>query len=145
MPLYSARDEHWKQRFLRSLKTVREEPLSDPSSTDDGPLRVLFVCSRNRWRSPTAERIWRSHPKLSVRSAGVSPNARRPVTESDLQWAEVVFVMEAKHKARLTASHPRALEHKPIFVLDVPDEYKYMDPALVEELTTSVGSILGLE
>lgn len=106
-------------------------------------LNVLFICSRNQWRSPTAEKVWRNHPALAVRSAGTSSNARHHVSEQDLRWADVVFVMEEKHKSRLMAEFGRVVEHKPVHVLDIPDEYKYMDPALVEELERAVGEILG--
>lgn len=107
--------------------------------------QVLFICSRNQWRSPTAEQVWRRHPALSVRSAGTSPNARRRVSADDIAWASVVMVMEEKHKARLKAEFPRALAGKTIHVLDIPDDYKYMDPELVEQLELSVASLLGLE
>ncbi len=106
---------------------------------------VLFICSRNQWRSPTAEQIWRKHPALSVRSGGTSLNARHPVSENDVSWAQVIFVMEEKHKSRLIAEYRRLLENKPIHVLDIPDEYKYMDAELVELLRESVASILELE
>jgi predicted protein tyrosine phosphatase len=108
-------------------------------------LNVLFICSRNQWRSPTAENVWRKHPALSVRSAGTSPNARHHVTEQDLRWSDTIFVMEEKHKSRLKAEYGRVIEHKTIHVLDIPDEYKFMDPDLVEELERSVGAILGFE
>lgn len=106
---------------------------------------VLFICSRNQWRSPTAEQIWRKHPALSVRSAGTSPNARHPVSVNDLAWAELIFVMEEKHKSRLLAEYRRLVEDKPIHVLDIPDEYRYMDAELVELLRESVAVVLGLE
>jgi predicted protein tyrosine phosphatase len=105
---------------------------------------VLFICSRNQWRSPTAETVWRKHPDISVRSAGTSPSDRRTVSAADIHWADVIVVMEQKHKNRLVAEFTRLLEHKPIHVLDIPDEYKYMDPELVEMLEESVGSYLGL-
>jgi predicted protein tyrosine phosphatase len=108
-------------------------------------MNVLFVCSRNQWRSPTAEQVWRRHPLLNVRSGGTSPNARHPVSESDLIWADVVFAMEEKHKSRLMAAHRALLTGKTIHVLDIPDEFKYMDPDLVEQLRYAVGDILGLE
>ncbi|HUE91646.1 phosphotyrosine protein phosphatase [Pseudomonas sp.] len=105
---------------------------------------VLFICSRNQWRSPTAETVWRKHPDISVRSAGTNPSARRTVSAVDIHWADVIVVMEQKHKNRLVAEFTRLLEHKPIYVLDIPDEYKYMDPELVEMLEESVSSYLGL-
>ena len=108
-------------------------------------MNVLFICSRNQWRSPTAEQLWRRQPGLSVRSAGTSPNARRPVSAADLAWAEVVFVMEEKHKSRLMAGFRRILENKRIVVLDIPDDYRYMDPELVLQLTESVRAALALD
>ena len=105
---------------------------------------VLFVCGRNQWRSPTAEQVWRRHPALAVRSAGTSPSARHPVSLNDLEWAQVIFVMEEKHKSRLLAQFRQTIGNKPIHVLDIPDEYKYIDPELAGQLRQSVGAILGL-
>jgi predicted protein tyrosine phosphatase len=105
---------------------------------------ILFICSRNQWRSPTAEQIWRKHPLLSVRSAGTSPSARRKVSEDDVRWADVIFVMEEKHKSRLVTEFTSLIKNKTIHVLDIPDEYKYMDPELVDQLEQSVGALLDL-
>lgn len=113
-----------------------------PTSTQTN---VLFICSRNQWRSPTAEQVWRKHPALAVRSAGTSPNARHSVSSNDLSWAQVIFVMEEKHKSRLLATFRQIIGNKPIHVLDIPDEYKFMDAELVTLLQESVGSILGIE
>ena len=148
------REKNWKLMYIRATKLARAKQLGieyphkpDPGLEeleDDEPLNLLFVCSRNQWRSPTAEEVWRKHPDLRVRSAGTSPNARRRVTEADLRWAHTVFVMETKHRSRLQAEFPRLLEHKPIHVLDIPDEYQRMDPELVELLRASVAAILGM-
>jgi predicted protein tyrosine phosphatase len=108
-------------------------------------LNVLFVCSRNQWRSPTAEQVWRRHPALSVRSAGTSAQARHRVTERDLLWADAIVVMEATHKARLVDDFGDLVRAKPVHVLGIPDDYRYMDPELVAELERSVGAILGLD
>ena len=105
---------------------------------------VLFICSRNQWRSPTAEQVWRRHPLLSVRSAGTSPNARRKVSADDVKWSSVIMVMEEKHKSRLKAEFSRLLEGRVIHVLDIPDDYKYMDPELVEQVGQSVASLLNI-
>ncbi|MFL6656831.1 MAG: low molecular weight protein tyrosine phosphatase family protein [Massilia sp.] len=103
---------------------------------------VLFICSRNQWRSPTAEQVYRKHPELAVRSAGTSPSARRTVSPDDISWATVILVMEEKHKSRLKATFGRLLEGRAIHVLDIPDDYRYMDPELVEQLEQCVPSIL---
>ncbi|SHO54361.1 low molecular weight protein tyrosine phosphatase family protein [Vibrio quintilis] len=105
---------------------------------------ILFICSRNQWRSPTGEQVWKNHPALNVRSAGTSPGAKRTVNAKDIQWADVIFVMEEKHKNRLEASFTRLLQYKAIQVLDIPDEYQYMDSELVEIMQQTVGNYLGL-
>ena len=107
-------------------------------------LNLLFVCSRNQWRSPTAEKVWSNHPQLNVRSAGTSPRARKTITIKDVQWADMIFVMEKKHKKRVVAEFERMIDQKPIHVLDIPDEYKYMDEELVELVNLGVASILRL-
>lgn len=107
-------------------------------------INVLFVCSRNKWRSPTGEAVWRKHSKVNVRSAGTSPKARKAISPDDICWADVIFVMEQKHKNRLKADYSRLLIHKSIHVLDIPDEYQYMDPELVEILKKSVSNYLEL-
>jgi predicted protein tyrosine phosphatase len=82
---------------------------------------------------------------LAVRSAGTSPNARRTVSEGDIAWATVILVMEEKHKSRLKAQFNGLLEGRVVHVLDIPDDYKYMDPELVEQLEQCVPCLLGLE
>ncbi len=103
---------------------------------------VLFICSRNKWRSPTAETVWRKHPNLNVRSAGTSPRAKKTVSSADISWADVIFVMEQKHKNRLKAQFTRLIEHKTVHILDIADDYKYMDTELVQILEASVSSYL---
>ena len=103
---------------------------------------VLFICSRNQWRSPTGEQVWKNNPALTVRSAGTSPSAKRTVSVKDIQWADVIFVMEEKHKSRLKARFTRLLDHKSIQILDIPDEYQYMDEELVNIMKQSVGNYL---
>lgn len=108
-----------------------------------GERHVLFVCSKNQWRSPTAEAIYRRHPGLTVRSAGTARSARRQVSEADLHWADVVIVMEDKHQQRLRAMFPGVLAHTPMHVLDIPDDYRFMDPALIAELRDAIDPLLG--
>ena len=106
------------------------------------PIHILFVCSRNQWRSPTAEALWRNHPNIRTRSAGTSASARHTINQKDVQWADVIMVMESKHKQRVKAMFGEDLADKPIYVLDIPDEYQYMDDELVELLETVVPSLL---
>jgi len=103
---------------------------------------LLFICSRNQWRSPTAEEIWRKHTNYNVRSAGTSPKAKKTVSSADIRWADFIFVMEKKHKNRLIAQFTRMLDNKKIHVLDIPDAYQYMDPELISELEATVDAYL---
>ncbi len=98
-------------------------------------MKLLFVCSRNRWRSPTAERIFRDRPGIEARSAGTSPKAKRRVTERDLEWADRIFVMEKRHRTILFERFGRRPN---VVVLGIPDEYELMDPELIEMLRTQV-------
>ncbi len=105
-------------------------------------MNVLFVCSRNRWRSLTAEEIFKKKEWLSVRSAGTSPQARVKITEKLMQWADLVFVMEKKHKQLLMDQFPHLCAGKQMIVLDIEDEYSFMDEDLIEILKTSVSPYL---
>lgn len=105
-------------------------------------MKVLFACSRNHWRSPTAERIFRGRPGLEVRSRGLARTARRRLREADVAWAELIMVMEDEHLDRLVERFSAALGATPIHVLDIPDEHRFMDPALVAALEVAVAPIL---
>ncbi len=105
-------------------------------------MNVLFVCSRNQWRSPTAERVFRRHEGLSVRSRGLSKTAKRVLRESDLRWAELILVMEDAHLDRLYDRFGPLLGATPVHALDIPDDYRFMDPALVELLEAAVPPLL---
>ncbi len=100
-------------------------------------MNLLFICSRNQWRSPTAERIWFKQNGINARSAGTSRAAKRRVTLADITWADLIFAMEEKHKSRLSTEFRQDLRHKDIHVLDIPDEYQFMDPELIDLITTA--------
>ena len=102
------------------------------------PRRVLFVCSQNRLRSPTAEAVFRDDPGLEVRSAGTDADAPVPVTRELLEWADVVLVMERRHRNRIHARFRDLYAVKPVRCLYIPDEYDFMDPELVRLLRERV-------
>lgn len=98
---------------------------------DADPVRILFICSFNKWRSPTGERVFKNWQGVETRSAGTSRSARRKVRLADIKWADLIFVMEDKHKERLRADFRQDVRHKDIHVLDIPDDYQLMDQELV--------------
>jgi Predicted protein tyrosine phosphatase len=104
--------------------------------------RVLFICSQNRLRSPTAEQVFSSNPALEVASAGLNPGAQNPVTPELIDWADLVFVMEKAHRNKLSKKFRSSLSGKRIVCLDIPDEYEYMEPLLVKLLNEKVSPFL---
>ena len=104
--------------------------------------RALFICSKNRLRSPTAEQVFSTWPGVEVASAGLSADAVTPVSGELLEWADVVFVMERAHQTKLARRFRRYLRHRRVVCLGIPDRFAYMDPALVELLIAKVGPFL---
>jgi len=109
------------------------------------PTKILFVCSRNRFRSLTAENIFRGATGYEVRSAGTQPEARIVVTEGHIGWADVIFVMEKAHLARLRQKFGPALGEKKIVALHIPDDYQFMQRELIDDLQTKVSQHLNLQ
>jgi predicted protein tyrosine phosphatase len=107
-------------------------------------IKLLFICSRNKWRSLTAERIFQGINGYGVRSAGTENNARIKVTEGLIGWADVIFVMEKKHIRRLQDSFRDVLYGKRLICLNIPDEYEYMDEELVGLLQSTVSEYIEL-
>ncbi|SMC60993.1 low molecular weight protein tyrosine phosphatase family protein [Pedobacter nyackensis] len=97
----------------------------------------------NKWRSRTAEDLFKSSSIHNVRSAGTASSAQVKVSEKLLIWAELILVMEKRHRDQLREKFSVAMEDKEIIVLNIPDEYQYMDEELIEILKTSVEPYLG--
>lgn len=95
---------------------------------------LLFICSGNKLRSPTAENYF-AEQGFETRSAGTSKDAVNPVGIEDLKWADKIYVMEEKHRQRVIAKFPRITKYKKIIVLNIPDNYKFMDKSLIEVLS----------
>ena len=106
-------------------------------------MRLLFICSQNKWRSLTAERLFDNHPHHEARSAGTEPGARVRVTAGHLGWAETVFVMERRHADRLREKFAEELPGKTLVVLRIPDKYQFGDPQLIALLRGKLTAHLG--
>ncbi len=105
---------------------------------------VLFICSQNRLRSPTAEQVFATSAGIEVASAGLNNDAENPVTPELLRWSQVIFVMEKAHRSKLAKKFKSSLSGKRVICLDIPDEYEFMDPDLVRLLKAKVPKHLRL-
>jgi len=103
---------------------------------------VLFICSQNKLRSPTAEQVFASYPGVECSSAGLNHDAENPVTGELLEWAELIFVMEKAHRRKLTSKFRKNIKGQCIVCLDIPDNYAFMEPALVRLLREKVSRYL---
>jgi predicted protein tyrosine phosphatase len=103
---------------------------------------LLFICSKNQWRSPTAEGLFKNHALHRARSAGTGVKARIKVNAKMLAWADVVFVMERKHRQLLQQHFPDEMAGKELVVLDIEDHYQYNDPELVMILKAALTNYL---
>jgi predicted protein tyrosine phosphatase len=105
-------------------------------------IRALFICSRNRLRSPTAERVFAQWPGVETDSAGLAPDAEVRVSAEQLDWATLIFVMEKNQRSKLTRHYRQVLAGKRVVCLDIPDDYSYMQPELVSLLQRKVPALL---
>lgn len=147
------RAKDWKLLYMRRCKLIRAKKLGkvwprrewESLLADAEPVKVLFVCSKNQWRSPTGETLYRKVQGVDARSAGTARSARRKVSVSDIRWADLILVMEDKHASRLRADFRDELKYKQMHVLDIPDDYKYMDPDLIELLDAKASPLIWTE
>ncbi len=107
-------------------------------------MNLLFICSRNRLRSPIAEAVFSAYAHLNALSAGLNHDAEQTVTPELVRWVEVIFVMENKHRSMLRKRFRAHLKEQRVVCLEIPDIYDFMDPALIDLLKRKVGRYLGL-
>jgi predicted protein tyrosine phosphatase len=117
--------------------------VTDQSDTQSKK-KVLFVCTANRLRSPTAEALYRHNKNLDVKSAGVDREATTVLTADLLEWADIIFVFERRHRNIIHKQFKELYEQKKIICLYVPDEYDHMDPGLVTLLKIRLERYIGL-
>ena len=95
------------------------------------PKKVLFVCTINRMRSATAHEIYKSDDRFVIDSAGTADEARNKITHTNLEWADVIIVMERHHRNAIRNRYPDIYDQKKIVCLYIPDEYDFMQKELI--------------
>jgi len=105
--------------------------------------KVLFVCTANIDRSPTAEDLLKGKDGFEVISAGTWANAQKSISENLIDWADLILVMEERHKEAVLTLKPEF--EKKIIVLDIPDIYLRDDSKLVKLLKTKLSYYLNIK
>lgn len=105
--------------------------------------KILFICSQNKLRSPTAEQVFSMDERLEVRSAGLDKNAMNTLSSDDIEWADIIFVMENSHRNKLSKKYRKYVRGKRVICLNIPDDYEFMDHKLIQILKVSVPRYLG--
>jgi predicted protein tyrosine phosphatase len=103
---------------------------------------ALFVCGRNKLRSPTAERVFASWPNVETDSGGLNSDAETPLSADQIEWADIIFVMEPRQRTKLASRFRKALKGKRLICLDIADKYAFMQPELVALLAAKAGPLL---
>lgn len=104
---------------------------------------ILFICSQNKLRSPTAEQLYADTPGLEVASAGLNNDAIVPVTPELLEWADRIFVMEGVLRKRLNTKFKAHLQGKRITCLNIPDNFEFMEDKLLAILEQKLVPMIG--
>lgn len=100
--------------------------------------RILFVCSQDRLRSPTAAAIFSEFDSVETMSAGTNSDCDTPLSGELIEWANVILVMEESHRSVVVGKYRELLRDKELAVLEIPDIYPFMDPMLVALLKARV-------
>lgn len=105
--------------------------------------RALCVCSAGMLRSATTAWLLSNDPyNRNVRAAGTEDFALVPVDEVLLEWADELFFAEQYHKAKVFEKYGDLARNKTWYVLSVPDDYEFRDPALVKMLDMKLHNFL---
>ncbi len=102
---------------------------------------ILVVCGKNKRRSRTAEYIFKNDSRFNIRSVGLSPKSDRKISEKDLLWSDLILVMEYSQRVQISELY-RSLELPKIEVLDIEDDYEFMDEELIEILKERINDTL---
>jgi predicted protein tyrosine phosphatase len=92
---------------------------------------VLFICSQNKLRSPTAAQVFPDHPGIETDSTGINRGTMVELCEEHILWADVIFVMEPAHRQKLQRNFKKQLKHQRVVCLNIPDDFAFMGPTLV--------------
>lgn len=101
-------------------------------------VNILFLCNQGKNRSRTAAELFRG--PFQTDSAGLY--CHKPVTARQVAWADVIIVMEDRHRTEIAKRFPALYLRKRILTLGIPDLYYRGQPELLQQLTAAMGRLL---
>ena len=104
--------------------------------------KLLFICSENGLRSPTAEAVFSEYEGVEAIGAGTNSDAQTPVSGDLIEWADIILVMEKSHRNKVSKKYKELLKNKRLVVLDIPDNYDCMQPELIQLLKSKVSRVV---
>ncbi|HLD12812.1 MAG TPA: hypothetical protein VJB87_04435 [Candidatus Nanoarchaeia archaeon] len=99
-------------------------------------MNILFICNLGKNRSKTAAELFkRNH---ATQAAGIYTNLQ----EEQLQWADLIIVMEEHQRENLAQNYPKYYLTKQITNINIPDMYNYNNPELKRLLQERIQPLL---
>ena len=86
--------------------------------------------------------VFVSWPNIEVESAGLNHDADEPLSPEQLEWADIIFVVEKPHRSKLSKRYRKYGKGKRVVCLDISDNNTFKDPDLVKLLEAIAGPFL---
>lgn len=100
-------------------------------------MKILFICNQNQNRRRKAALLFRD--RFETKSAGLYNET--PVDKEQLNWADLIIVMEDGQRKELSQRFPEEYLKKRILSLDLPDIYSFEQPELTEALNRKMSGL----
>lgn len=114
------------------IKGTRNQLYNIHNDGQGGTKKVLTVCSAGLLRSATLQNMLIREYGYNVRNCGtVESYALIPISEALVLWADEIVFVNRKNYEDVEEELPGGVQDK-IFILDIPDQYAFNDPELVE-------------
>ena len=95
---------------------------------------------------PVVNRIAEFHADMQAWRREIHANPETAfeevLTAEWVDWADLILVMEKRHQKLLNERFGRRLKGRQVVCLRIPDQYEFMEPALVELLQERAGPYL---
>lgn len=107
---------------------------------------ILFICTSNIKRSPTAEELFSGVGDIETKSAGIyATQPQVKLTQELIDWADIAFVMSEEEKQFSYTQENFILGDTKLYNLNISDTYHKNEHGLKLELIKKVAQYLDLK